>query len=341
MSFGSKDQPQSNTIFTRFHWLELAEYAATAGAVMGTVLALAGQHIAYVTTPLSLAIVLNLTNRQRLVRQHQQEYHLLEYHINHCYDEISAQFPSRLPAADINLSEIKEQIKDLQASLSILENKSASLATKVYQNLCGEINEIRAEISNISEPLDITNLENEIESLYAQISTFANQPRLDSQEYEKFYQNFQKLEQKHRDVILPCIKLLVKDVKELQAGHMIMSSKLENLTQEFIARPEPAQLSRIKRVVSQLNESVAQLQQTEIIADLLKSIERLQAEFNILSGKFNHRPEPQQIHKLELLVTMLVTSVTHLKRIYRNEATLNSLNWKNRVMLKKKSDNSD
>lgn len=326
MSFGSKDRPQLNTMFTRFHWLELAEYVATAGSVVGTVVAIAGQNIAYVATPLSLAIVLNLTNRQRLAKQHQQEYHLLEDHINHYYEDILAQFPSRLPAAEINLSEIQEQIQDLQDSLSILENKSASLATKVYQNLSGELNAIREEISNISAPLDITNLENEIESLYAEIATFANQPRLDSKEYEKFYQNFQKLEQKHRDVILPCIKLLVKDVKELQEGHMIMSSKVENLTQEFIARPEAAQLSKIKRVVSQLNESVAQLQETEVIADLLKSIDRLQAEFNILAGKFNHRPEPQQVHKLELLVTMLVTSVTHLKRIYRDEATVNMLN---------------
>lgn len=326
MSFGSKDRPQLNTMFTRFHWLELAEYAATAGSVVGTVLAIAGKHIAYVATPLSLAIVLNLTNRQRLAKQHQQEYLLLEAHINHYYEDIVAQFPSRIPGADINLSEIQEQIQDLQDSLSILENKSASLATKVYQNLSGELNVIREEMRNISEPLDITNLENEIESLYAQIAAFANQPRLDSKEYEKFYQNFQKLEQKHRDVILPCIKLLVKDVKELQEGHMIMSSKVEHLTQEFIARPEAAQLSKIKRVVSQLNESVAQLQETEVIADLLKSLDRLQAEFNILSGKFNHRPEPQQIHKLELLVTMLVTSVTHLKRIYRDEATVNMLN---------------
>ncbi len=325
MSFGAKDRPQFNTMFTRFHWLELAEYAATAGSVVGTVLAIAGQHIAYVTTPLSLAIVLNLTNRQRLAKQHQQEYLLLESHINHYYEDTVAQFPSRIPGADINLSEIQEQIQDLQYSLSILENKSASLATKVYHNLASELNVIREEMRNISEPLDITNLENEIESLYAQIADFANQPRLDSQHYEEFYQNFQKLEQKHREVILPCIKLLVKDVKELQEKYMIMSSKVEHLTQEFIARPEPAQLSKIKRVVSRLNESVAQLQETEVIADLLKSIDRLQAEFNILSGKFNHRPELQQIHKLELLVTMLVTSVTHLKRIYRNKATVNIL----------------
>jgi hypothetical protein len=115
-------------------------------------------------------------------------------------------------------------------------------------------------------------------------------------------------------------------VKQLQEGHMIISSKLENLTQEFIARPEAAQMSKIKRVLPQLNESVAQLQETEVIADLLKSIDRLQADLNILSGKFNHRPEPQQVHKLELLVTMLVTSVTHLKRIYRDEEKVNTIN---------------
>lgn len=325
MRFATKDQLQANNIFPRFHWLELTEYVATAGTLVGTLMAIAGQHIAYATTPLSLAIVLNLTNRQRLTKQHQQEYHLLEEHINHCRQDILAQLPRSLPGENINLSGIQEQIQDLQAYLNILENKSASLATKVYQNLAGELNAIREEISNISEPLDITNLENEIESLYKQIAAFTNQPRIDSNHYEKFYQNFQKLEQQHREVVLPCIKLLVKDVKELQQAYMIMSSKLENLTQDFIARPEPAQLSKIKRVVSQLNESVAQLQETEVIADLLKSLDRLQAEFNILAGKFNHRPELQQIHKLELLVTMLVTSVTHLKRIYRHDEKLNSI----------------
>lgn len=325
MRFATKDQLQANNIFPRFHWLELTEYVATAGTLVGTLMAIAGQHIAYATTPLSLAIVLNLTNRQRLTKQYQQEYHLLEEHINHCRQDILAQLPRSLPGENINLSGIQEQIQDLQAYLNILENKSASLATKVYQNLAGELNAIREEISNISEPLDITNLENEIESLYKQIAAFTNQPRIDSNHYEKFYQNFQKLEQQHREVVLPCIKLLVKDVKELQQAYMIMSSKLENLTQDFIARPEPAQLSKIKRVVSQLNESVAQLQETEVIADLLKSLDRLQAEFNILAGKFNHRPELQQIHKLELLVTMLVTSVTHLKRIYRHDEKLNSI----------------
>lgn len=325
MHFGTKNQLQANNISPRFHWLELAEYVATAGTLVGTLMALAGQHIAYATTPLSLAIVLNLTNRQRLSKQHQQEYHFLEEHINNCHQDILAQIPRSLPGENINLLGIQEQIQDLQAYLNILENKSASLATKVYQNLAGELNAIREEISNISEPLDITNLENEVESLYKQIAAFANQPRIDSNHYEKFYQNFQKLEQQHREVILPCIKLLVKDVKELQQAYMVMSSKLENLTQDFIARPEPAQLSKIKRVVSQLNESVAQLQETEVIADLLKSLDRLQAEFNILAGKFNHRPELQQIHKLELLVTMLVTSVTHLKRIYRHEEKLNSI----------------
>jgi archaellum component FlaC len=186
MRFGSKDRPQFNTMFTRFHWLELAEYVATAASVVGTLVVIAGQNIAYVTTPLSLAIVLNLTNRQRLEKKHQLEHHLIKAHINSCYEDLSGQFPSRIPAEDINLSEIEEQIEDLQYSLSILENKSASLATKVYQNLSGELNVIREEMREISEPLDITNLENEIESLYAQIAAFANQPRLDSQHYQKF-----------------------------------------------------------------------------------------------------------------------------------------------------------
>ena len=127
-------------------------------------------------------------------------------------------------------------------------------------------------------------------------------------------------------MILPCLKLLVKDVKKLQQANLKNSSKLETLIQEFIARPELAQISNVKRVVSQLRESVTQLQQTEVIADLLKSIEKLKSELNILTGKFNDRTERQQIQKLDLLVTMLVTSVTQLKRLSKDEETVKLLN---------------
>lgn len=326
MRFGSADLGSIKQILTQLHWLELTEYAATGASAVGTILAIAGQHIAYATAPLSLAIGLNLINRQRLAEKSEQDHLTLKSYIHHCYDDLSGQLPSQIPVAEIDLTEIEEQIKDLQRSQSILENKSASLATKVYQNLSGEIDLLREEINNLSEPFDFSNLENEIESLYEQIAAFANQPQINSQEYEQFYHNYQKLEQKTREVILPCLKLLVKEVKELQQSNLKTSTKLETLTQEFIARPEPAQLSKVKRVVSQLSESVSQLQQTEVIADLFRAIDKLQAELNILLGKFNHRPEPQQIHKLELLITMLVTSVTHLKRLTKNEETVNIVN---------------
>lgn len=335
MRFGSGDLPPIKTTFNRLHWLDIAEYVATAGSAVGTVVAIAGQHIAYATAPLSLAIALNLTNRQRLAWHHKQENLLLKAHITNCYEDLSGQFPREMYSdrvnlseihTDVNFSEIQEQIHDLHDSLNILENKSASLATKVYQNLSVELDAIRQQIANFSEPFDITNLENEIESLYAQIAAFANQPVIDLQHYEKFYQTFQDLDNKNREVILPCLKLLVKDVKDLQKDNLTTSSKLENLTQKFIARSETAQLSKVKRVVLQLRESVTQLQQTEVIADLLKSIDKLQADLNLLTVKFNHRPEAQTIQKLELLVTMLVTSVTHLKRVSKDEETVNVLN---------------
>ena len=314
---------------------------------MGTVVAIAGQHIAYATAPLSLAIVLNLTNRQRLVWQHQQEHLLLKAYITHCYDDLSGQFPSQLSSSDIhfaeihtdlnpdvNLSEIQEQINYIQDALNILENKSASLATKVYQNLSVEIDVIRQEITNISEPFDITNLENEIESLYAQIATFANENVIDSNHYDKFHYEFKRLERKHEEVIVPCIKLLLKDVRELKEAHLRTSMKLDTLTQQFISRPELAQVSKVKRVVSQLRESVSQIQQTEIISELLNSISQLKLELEVLSNKFNYRPETQQLHQLEFLVTMLVTSVTHLKRLTKDEEGMKALN---KLQLSRKS----
>ncbi len=326
MRFGSSDIPQIKTIFTRFHWIEIAEYAATAASALGTVVTIAGQNIAYATAPLSLAIALNLTNRQRLAQKQEQEHLILKTHINHCYEDISGKLPISTPSSEVNLSKIQEQINDLQDSLNILENKSASIATKVYQNLSVELDAIRQEVAKLNEPFELSNVENEIAILYEQMATLASQSFVDVQEYEQFYQNFKRLEQKTREVILPCLRVMVNEFKELQKKHLKYSIKLEKLNNEFISRPEGAQLSKVKRVVSQLTESVTQLQQTEVIADLFKSVDQIQAELKILRNKFNQRSEPEQIQKLELIVTMLVNSVTELKSLTEDEETIHLVN---------------
>ncbi|WP_017717516.1 WD40 repeat domain-containing protein [Kamptonema formosum] len=47
-------------------WLEIAEYLSIAGSVLGSAVAVTSQQLIYATTPVSLALLLNLVNRRRL-----------------------------------------------------------------------------------------------------------------------------------------------------------------------------------------------------------------------------------------------------------------------------------
>ncbi|MEM6446586.1 MAG: tetratricopeptide repeat protein [Cyanobacteria bacterium P01_D01_bin.123] len=51
------------------HWLDITEILSAVGATGGTAIAIATQQIAYVAAPLTLSVVLNLINRNRLLAQ--------------------------------------------------------------------------------------------------------------------------------------------------------------------------------------------------------------------------------------------------------------------------------
>ena len=58
-------------------WLERAEYASLGLSALGTVAAAVSQQIAYATTPLVLALSLNVINRQRSLFLQTQSLQLL------------------------------------------------------------------------------------------------------------------------------------------------------------------------------------------------------------------------------------------------------------------------
>ena len=306
--------PQLKTIFTHLHPLEIGEYAAVLGSVVGSVVAAMGQHLVWATAPLTIAIALNAANRQRLWQQHYMQNTNVSTQFDQRCDELTRQIASLPKPEEVNIKQIEEEISDLHKSISILENKSSFMANKVYQNISAEVETLRQKLLAISEPFDINRIEAKIAAIQAEIRALASKASFDPEDFQRLRQALGQIDRKQRELLEPTLTRLTENCQQLEQSNITLTGKLDIITQKFNARPEVIQLSRLKKAVEELRESVSQLQQTEVIAELLTETAKLRSEVTQLSFDFRERAEPQDIQQLQLLIKLLVKSMTQLKR---------------------------
>lgn len=308
--------PQLRTVLRESHPLELAEYSALVGSALGTLMAAVGQNVALATAPIALAIALNIANRQRRDLAASDSNAAIVSEVDRRLNEVTERLPSMLPKApEVNLSGIEQEIADLHKSIAILDNKSGFVATQVYQNLSAKIDEVRQDVSAFSEPFDIDSIETKIAELHQELRTLAERQVADPEQHQELLESFAQLEQKNREQIWPCLDRLVANVKHLESNDVKLTGTLDTLVKKFNSRPEVTQLAKVKKIVAQLNETVSQLQQTEVIAELFGTTAKLREDLVVLSQQFHQRLEPQQIQQLQLIVKLLVKSVDQLKRL--------------------------
>ncbi|MCT7996410.1 WD40 repeat domain-containing protein [Laspinema olomoucense] len=102
---------------TKPHWLEITESVALAGSVLGTIAVAGTQQVLYAAVPLTVAVSLNVANRQRLYQLNQRR---SEEAIAQVYDSLQPlnQRFDRLESSKQQAnSQTEERITQLQASL--------------------------------------------------------------------------------------------------------------------------------------------------------------------------------------------------------------------------------
>jgi len=129
-------------------WLEVAEYISIIGSAVGAGLAVILEHVAYVAAPVSLALLLNLLNRQKLEQQYDQsntaETSLVTQQLS---EDIEALRSSILAmAADVAFNRIEESIEELAEEITTSQKK-------LIQRMDGleaiDINRIQEEIGQL------------------------------------------------------------------------------------------------------------------------------------------------------------------------------------------------
>lgn len=285
-------------IIKRHHWLEITEILLLVGSVAGTVAAAIAQQAAYAAAPVTLALWLNFLNQKRREGLQQEKVPAFISEIELKLSELDHQLKALPEPVTINLTEVNEELSKLNKSVTMIEGKAAFMTSKVYDNLSLKIDSLQKQITDFSEPFDLTRFEAKIASLNVAVQFLAQRPIIDLQEFEKLHRQILQVEADRRDVLSPYLQQLEGEIHKLQQTDLILTRKLDTLSQKFTSRPEMAQLSKLSRIVTRLSDSLNQMQQTEAIASLYEDMDGLSREINQLKQQFQSPPELTPVQEL-------------------------------------------
>ncbi|RMH76487.1 MAG: hypothetical protein D6680_08330, partial [Cyanobacteria bacterium J007] len=129
---------------TKRHWLDISETIAIAGSILGTIAATGTGQFVYAVTPLTLAVGLNLANRQRIDRGDRLE---TETAIAHLHESIQS-----LPEAT-NLEAIERRMQGVEWEAQQLVSERKTEIKDLKQDLRGELEAAIAPIYDRLNPL--------------------------------------------------------------------------------------------------------------------------------------------------------------------------------------------
>ncbi|MCF3576749.1 hypothetical protein [Planktothrix agardhii] len=180
---------------------KLAEYVSIAGTAVGTLVAAWYQPIIFAGTPLTLALILNVVNRQRFEQDMRQD----------------------LDAAitDVELDPITDVLTELQRVTQGLEKNALRQDDWEVMNVRFQL--IQETIDELKTSMETSGLnfeKNDQESLNATLEAFVNQSITDSAtmqiQIDQLSEQVNILQTEQQTLIKPYIKRLVNAVKELK-----------------------------------------------------------------------------------------------------------------------------
>ncbi|MCL2935818.1 MAG: hypothetical protein MGU50_04115 [Trichodesmium sp. MAG_R02] len=203
-----ENQETSSTVLrhpqNQLKWLEIAEYSAFGAAVFGSGLTLLFEQILFVTTPIILALFLNIINRkifeekiQVHIKNEVQELTIEMTSVFQYLDKLPKTMTEQTPELSINSplnqdnfeyniitkedwETINIKFSDIEEELQLLKDSTTDLQKNLRYNL--------QSTKNIS-------MANKIEQLQAQIT---------------------KLQELNRDIVRPYFIRLIRAIKQLQ-----------------------------------------------------------------------------------------------------------------------------
>ncbi len=137
------------------HWLDLAEIGSAAVSLGGSIAALAGQSVAYATIPLSLSVILNLWNRNRLLQEmltsHNQGVATLQQEIHSHRETLQGSLNELSNKTSYQLGELERLAEDNREQLQTDLNLKEQNLREVLENLQQEHNQIAKIVAELQQ----------------------------------------------------------------------------------------------------------------------------------------------------------------------------------------------
>ncbi|MBC6473272.1 MAG: hypothetical protein GDA48_11015 [Hormoscilla sp. GM102CHS1] len=260
-------------------WLEVAEYISIIGSAVGAGLAVILEHVAYVAAPVSLALLLNLLNRQKLEQQYGQsnspETSLVTQQLS---EDIEALRSSILAmAADVAFNRIEESIEELSAEITInqtrLQDRMDGLEAIDIDRIQAEIGQLRNQSSYLLE--SIANILQRLEHLPATEKIDSAESRL-----TRMITEMTTAESMHLEAMRSDIEQLRSQGDRLQSSLETVKHRLENGTSSSSNYPQ-SDLSHLAERITAL-----QTEMQTSFADLnIESLQTTSSQLDAMGEK--------------------------------------------------------
>ncbi|MDF0554870.1 hypothetical protein [Kamptonema sp. UHCC 0994] len=203
------------------NWLELAEYASVAGSAIGTLAAALSGQLIYAAAPLTLALSLNLANRQRFEEQVRENASsaIADIHtvVESIHREVHA-LPENSQDIDAILSDLQQKLRSLETN--VLGQQDWETVNVRFLLMDEKLTEIKNNTADLHHRSGETSDFSEVKASLNQLENLTSQPVKDLTALETQINHLQdqvsQLQHQNREIIKPYLQRLTRAVKQLQ-----------------------------------------------------------------------------------------------------------------------------
>ncbi|HLO47577.1 MAG TPA: hypothetical protein VK211_04030 [Kamptonema sp.] len=210
-----------NHTLNQRNWLELAEYASVAGSALGTLAAALSGQLIYAAAPLTVALSLNLANRQRFEEQIRENANSAIADVHTVVESIHRQVYT-LPqnSQDLNpiISDLQQKLHSLQSN--VLGQQDWETVNVRFLLIDEKLNDVKKSTADLYQRCGNTSEFSSVQNSLNQLETLTNQPTTDLTALETqinhLQQEISKLQHQNREIVKPYLQRLTRAVKQLQ-----------------------------------------------------------------------------------------------------------------------------
>lgn len=206
------------------NWLKLAEYASVASSALGTLAAVFSGQIIYAAAPLTVALSLNLVNRQRFEEQMRESNKSAIADVHTVVESIHRQVHG-LPENPDDSQDLDEILSDLQQKLHVLEH--SILGEQDWETINVRFLLLDEKLNNVKNSIiSLTNSDESDLNLDTVKNSINQSPTLTNQIVPNFtdlasqihhlQEQICQLQDQNREIVKPHLQRLIRAVKQLQ-----------------------------------------------------------------------------------------------------------------------------